>query len=281
MNFFRYLFSLLILTLVLACSNTASRNNQRGNSVSLDTLQYEMKIIDRIYPMQFHKDKDTTIIKIAYPFFDSSSALGKNLNDTVRERIILGKEDEEGNIIHINYHTIEDFVDSLLHEYKLFLGDSPISIPWYNYSNVEVLNNTPSLLSLKSFIRIYLGGMHEDISVVFDNFDTKSGKRLTIDDIFKNKRDENLLKIGEFYFKETRKIAQDKKLTDLGIFNAGWSATNPKGGFYFNDNFLIDKNYLIFYYNEYEISSYSFGTTELKIPLAEIRPYLKDSFKYE
>ena len=63
----------------------------------------------------------------------------------------------------------------------------------------------------------------------------------------KNKRDKNLLKIGEFYFKETRKIAQDKKLTDLGIFNAGWSATNPKGGFYFNDNFLIDKNYLIFY----------------------------------
>ena len=60
MKFFRYLFSLLILTLVIACTNNAFRNNQRRNSVSLDTLQYKMKIVDRIYPMQFQKDKDTT-----------------------------------------------------------------------------------------------------------------------------------------------------------------------------------------------------------------------------
>lgn len=280
MKSFLYLSSLLLLTLVSACSNNSTKDNQNGNSVSSDTLKYEMKIIDKIFPMQYEHDKDTTIIKIVYPVFDSLLAFGKNLNDTIIERTVLAKQDDEGNFINSHYLSIDEFVDSLLYEFKLFLGDNPITIPWYNYSNVEVLNNTSNLLSIKYDIRIFLGGLHENISVVFDNYDRKSGKRITIDDVFKDKNDKALLKIGEFYFKETREIPQKENLQKNNIFEAAWLDVNQKAGFYFNNNFLIDKDCLIFYYNEYEIAPYSFGTTELKIPLEKIRPYLKNSFKY-
>ena len=69
-------------------------------------------------------------------------------------------------------------------------------------------------------------------------------------------------------------------MQENGAFEAGWLDENQKGGFYFNDNFTIDKEALTFYYNEYEVSAYVFGPTELRIPLEKIRPYLKNTFGF-
>lgn len=54
---------------------------------------------------------------------------------------------------------------------------------------------------------------------------------------------------------------------DLG--SAGFWFENNK--FSLNDNFLILDSGLVFYYNNYEITAYAFGPTELEIPYTKIK----------
>jgi hypothetical protein len=73
-----------------------------------------------------------------------------------------------------------------------------------------------------------------------------------------------LIKIGEAEF---RKLKELTKEADLG--QAGFWFENNK--FYLNDNFLITDSSLVFYYNNYEITAYAFGPTEIILPYSKIK----------
>jgi len=44
-----------------------------------------------------------------------------------------------------------------------------------------------------------------------------------------------------------------------------------------NENFLIRDSSLVFYYNNYEITAYSFGPTELEIPYSKIKNLINEN----
>jgi len=79
-----------------------------------------------------------------------------------------------------------------------------------------------------------------------------------------------LTKIGEVEFRKVKELAAEADLGESGF----WFENNE---FYLNDNFLITDSSLVFYYNNYEITAYAFGPTELIIPMSKIASLLDDS----
>ena len=71
---------------------------------------------------------------------------------------------------------------------------------------------------------------------------------------------------------EFRRLKELTSEADLG--QAGFWFENNK--FYLNDNFLITDSSLVFYYNDYEITAYAFGPTELIIPYSKIATLVGD-----
>jgi len=73
-----------------------------------------------------------------------------------------------------------------------------------------------------------------------------------------------LTKIGEAEFRKLKELTTE---ADLG--QAGFWFENNK--FFLNDNFLITDSSLVFYYNNYEITAYAFGPTEIILPYLKIK----------
>ncbi|HND45575.1 MAG TPA: RsiV family protein [Chitinophagales bacterium] len=265
-----------LLFIFTACKNNGQNTNaQSKDAIYTDTLAYEMKSIKRDTVVKGASEYDTTSIELIYPLFDIHSAFGKQLNDSMIKRVsLIGEENESG------YSTIQSIVDDFMQQYKSYVEESPMDFPWYNQTEINILNNNSNIISFRMALESYTGGAHGSHYVIFDNYNRKTNTLIKIEDVLKDKHDKALLEIGEFYFKQIREIPQKESLQENGAFEAGWLDENQKAGFYFNDNFTIDKDNLTFYYNEYEVSSYAFGPTELKIPLEKIRPYLKNSFGF-
>ena len=74
--------------------------------------------------------------------------------------------------------------------------------------------------------------------------------------------------IGEEIFRQTNEIEPNKDLTEAGY----WFDNNK---FSVNKNFTVDENGMTFYYNNYEITAYAFGPTELFIPYNRINDLIK------
>ncbi|MEZ5037654.1 MAG: DUF4163 domain-containing protein [Chitinophagales bacterium] len=268
--------SICMIIAFAACKNNAQDvNAQSTEAILTDTLVYEIKSIKKDTVVKGKSEYDTTSIELVYPFFDTNNTFGNQLNDTiVRRTALIGEENEN------RFSTMQSVVDDFIEQFRFYVEENPMDFPWYNQTEINVLNNNSNIFSFRMALETYTGGAHGSHYVTYDNYDRKTNKLIKIEDVLKDINDKALLKIGEFYFKQIREIPQKESLQENGVFEAGWLDENQKAGFYFNDNFTIDKDNLIFYYNEYEVSSYAFGPTELKIPLGKIRPYLKNSFGF-
>ncbi|MCB2221951.1 MAG: DUF3298 and DUF4163 domain-containing protein [Bacteroidetes bacterium] len=139
---------------------------------------------------------------------------------------------------------------------------------WQKKISTEVLYNDNYILSLRLTKYAYAGGAH---GVSIQNnlvFNLKNNSKVHLRD---------LLYEG---FEPRLNALIDKKLRKLNGLNK--SEKLKEAGFLideieYNDNFFINNDGIIFYYNVYEIAPYASGPLEIFIPFYEIRGLLKDA----
>ena len=92
---------------------------------------------------------------------------------------------------------------------------------------------------------------------------------IKLDEIIPSDNQQELKIIGEAEFRKLKELTSEADLGQAGF----WFENNE---FYLNDNFLITDSSLVFYYNDYEITAYAFGPTELIIPYSKISALVED-----
>ncbi len=97
---------------------------------------------------------------------------------------------------------------------------------------------------------------------MFTVLDLNSGNKVTLEDIFIAGYKPILNKIAEEEFRKLKELGEHEDLDEAGF----WFDDNR---FSINDNFAISDEGLTFYYNNYEITAYAYGPTELIIPLSK------------
>jgi len=111
----------------------------------------------------------------------------------------------------------------------------------------------------------YTGGAHPFNSIRILSFNTKNGKRNLISSYIKDEQ-----KLKELIIKEVRRkrnISDSVNLTEEGFYANEWPLP---------ENFALLSQGLYIVYNAYEIGPYVLGSTEILIPIEEIKPLLKD-----
>lgn len=209
-------------------------------------------------------------ISFTYPNFTNAAnaIVLDSLNTFVVKRMQLF---EEGDTIM----NMPAYMQLFLNGYQQLLNDRPdYTTPWALERNMDVLFQNDTIISLSFFEYVFSGGAHPNNVTQYYNFDLFTGQQIGLDDIFMPGYEDELNRIGEYHFRLLRRIPENEKLEDYGFFF-------PTEGFSINDNFAINGQELIFYFNSYEIAPYSMGPSEIHIPLYELSEYLRPEFKKE
>ncbi len=226
-----------------------------------DSLSYSYQTVKkRANNCGIRPDSGCTTAKIKYPVFKNQ----KLLNDSVRHKLFqLSAFGDPAK----KYTSPEQIVEDIVSSYQADVAAGRNTLPNSLDVAVTVLRQDSSLLILKLNGYAYLGGAHGSEKTMFLNWDTKSGKEITLDDIFQNDYKSALNMIAEKIFRKNEKLSDTASLVDHYFFD--------KGKFSLNRNFMITPTSLSFLYNEYEIKSYAEGQTTLFIPYAQIKSLLR------
>jgi hypothetical protein len=165
--------------------------------------------------------------------------------------------------------SMEKLISNYLQEYDSFRKDFPEAFQHWSLERIgKVRYNSNGILSLEFSEYSYLGGAHPNSAILFNNIDMGTGEEIVIEDLFNKNIENKLTKVAESEFRKLKELNEYDDLGDAGF----WFNDNQ---FHLNDNFLITDSSLIFYYNNYEITAYAFGPTELEIPYLKIKDLIK------
>jgi len=255
-----------IATLLLAIFFMFNCGEYQGQTSQLKEINYEqIEIFEKEGCDDPNSDYCAEII-IGYPVFSipEKKKIENKINSFVKNEMLIPIFD--GNVID----SFDELVNSFFDEYRQFKTDVQDSYQqWYIERNgtVKFFNN--DFISLTFSEQTYLGGAHPNSYTMFAVLDLKSGNHITLEDIFIDGYKPILNGIAEKEFRKLKEIGKRESLDEAGF----WFDDDR---FSINDNFAINDDGLIFYYNNYEITAYANGPTELVIPLAKISELIKE-----
>ncbi len=203
-------------------------------------------------------------IKIELPqitAFENAGVKDK-INKTIKS---LFSSNEEIGIGEVDFNSE---MKIFIADYKDFISEFPDAFQsWFMERTGEVKLNKGNIFSIDYMEYSYTGGAHPNTYVIFKNFNLTNGEEITLDEIVPADKQKELTDITEIEFRKLKELTPD---ADLG--QAGYWFENSE--FCLTDNFLINDSSLVFYYNNYEITAYAFGPTELTIPYSQIASLL-------
>lgn len=206
-------------------------------------------------------------IKIEFPQiteFNNTDVKNK-INQSI-ESLFSMNENADPDSINFD-EEMNDFISN----YEEFTNEFPESFQaWFIEKTGDVKLNRGNIFSIDYMEYSYTGGAHANSMIEFKNYNLSNGDEITLDEIIQPDKQDDLTKIGENEFRKVKELSAEADLGQAGF----WFENNE---FYLNDNFLITDSSLVFYYNNYEITAYAYGPTELIIPFSKIKSLVDDT----
>ena len=251
--------TLILFLIVFSCSK---KDPSAENELNYKIVKYEMQSegCDSL--------REDNCVKIKYEFPQITSYANEQVKEKINNSIkVLFSMSEDSDPDSINFNAE---MESFIKDSEEFINEYPgATLSWFIERTGEVKLNRANIFSIDYMEYSYTGGAHANTMVEFRNYDLSNGDEITLDEIIPPDKQNQLTKIGEAEFRILKELSAE---ADLG--QAGFWFENNK--FYLNDNFLITDSSLVFYYNNYEITAYAFGPTELIIPYSKIKTLVDD-----
>jgi hypothetical protein len=249
------------LLFLIGCADKSNDKKLQDNSLQIETviLNQNSEGCDN------NGSGNCAKIKIEYIELENLPDLSamEKLNSKIQKELLrpIGREKNNKNF--------EELMQNFIDEYKTFKEEFPESQQEWEIERKAVNNfDDDNILSCTLSEYSYLGGAHPNTYLKFANFNLNSGEIIDLSDILIAGFLSELNIIAEPIFRKEKELTKDINLT--------------KAGFWFNDdkfsvnnNFSIGNDGLSFFYNNYEITAYAYGPTELFIPYKSIKKLIK------
>jgi len=253
---------IVLLSAVVVFLSCGSKSPTENNlNYELVTFQKQSDGCDGV------RDDNCAKIKIEFPQITSlenklvKEKINKSISDLFSQDILGGTKSDN----------METMMNAFIEEYETFTKEFPDSYQsWFIERTGEVKMNRDNIFSIDFLDYSFTGGAHPNTIVKFRNYNVSNGEEIGLDEIISANKLDKLTTIAEAEFRKLKELTSE---ADLG--QAGFWFENNK--FYLNENFLIRDSSLVFYYNNYEITAYAFGPTELEIPYSKIKNLINEN----
>lgn len=200
------------------------------------------------------EEGDTTTFQVNYPIFSDSK-----INDFIHFKLVV----DSGK------NALEEMGEEFINDYDEYYAQSTFKSKWFISKDDSVAVQTRNYIGFKSDYESYTGGAHGNYYTNFFNYDVEENKELVITDFINDYK--RLLNLAESIFRKQENLSENQSLSEAYFFE--------KGVFSLPENFILNKNGLLFMYNIYEIKPYVSGHTELTIPYADLENMLTTKAK--
>lgn len=209
------------------------------------------------------RDTLCTYVRISVPEASGMGEVSDSINNKVfhvaRSIVYTGEKPT-------NAKSYNELMSSFIKSYEDVRKQFAESFPWEAKVKARVDYQSDSIINIKLNNYMFTGGAHGyegNRSLIFN---AQTGRSLSYDQIFKDKK--AFTAFAEKKFREKYKIAPGKSINSTGLM-------------FIDDKFILPQN--IFYtdkglwllYNAYEVASFADGTKEILIPYGEADKYLK------
>ena len=261
--FIKYLFIIVLFVGVVFLSSCGNEdtNLSPNKNLKIEMVKYHKKSAECNTP----PEENCAEIKIEFPqiTFPENKIVEEKINKSI---MTLFSQEMLDGTESIDF---EAMMDGFIQEYESFekeFPDAPQS--WIIERIGDVQLNRVNIFSIHFTDYSYTGGAHPNTYVTFRNFDLSNGEGIQLDELIPSEKKNELTLIAEMEFRKLKNLSTEDDLGQAGF----WFEDNQ---FSLNDNFLITDTGLVFYYNNYEITAYAFGPTELVIPYSKIKLLIK------
>jgi hypothetical protein len=246
---------------LIGCNDKGDVRNLKNNSIQIETIKLKRDSGD----CENSSSGNCAKINIEYiEIIDLPDlSMMEKINSQIQKELLrpIGRE--------MNNKDFEELMQNFIDEYKNFKKEFPeAQQEWEIERKAENNFNDDNILSCTFSEYSYLGGAHPNTFLTFINFNLNTGEIIDLSDIFIAGFLTELNIIAERIFRKEKELTEDISLTKAGF----WFDDDK---FSVNTNFSIDKNGLSFFYNNYEITAYAYGPTELFIPYKLIKKLIK------
>lgn len=209
-----------------------------------------------------------TTLSITYPYFTGTlnAEAEEKINDQIESVLT-------ENVLYdsLSYNSIEEFSSSFISEFEEVKKEFDEAFGWKYEAVASVIRSDSNVVVLRAEKYIYTGGAHGMQLVHFVNFDPSTGERYSLDDVFSGEYGAKLNEQVQVSLRTAKGLQPGEDLSDQGfVFE------NDK---YYNENFAILRDEIIFYFNQYEVAPYTAGPSEIRVPKASVQDILSPTFQ--
>lgn len=228
----------------------------------------EMKVLSE--SASFKKMKAS--VGISYPVISLGNASAQDaINKAIEARTMSIGEGEGGSK---KSKTVEEALKHCLSGYKEMLedlsgDDGGMSEREIGEENSQYISlNENGVLAITESGYMDGGGAHPNSFLSFSNYNTNTGAKIKLSDILSSNYKSTLYPVAEKLFRKQNEVT--------GSWDEAGFEWGEKGKFYLpEENFIIEKEGLLFSYGQYEIGPYALGMPSVFITYSELKPFVK------
>lgn len=164
---------------------------------------------------------------------------------------------------------ILNFYEESLKEAQSFLEDFELDESRFIAdASFEVKKNTSNIISIFVKYYKYSGGAHGYYEYIPYNFDLRSGKNLTLKEIFKQGVDYKIIINNEI----------EKQIKELGKKEKDLDKVYDFYGIKENQKFYLEDGNIVIYFDLYDIAPYAAGIPEFPIIVENIKNHISEDY---
>jgi hypothetical protein len=246
---------------LIGCADKSDDRELQDNSLQIENVILNQNSED----CENNGSGNCAKIKIEYIELKNLHDLSvmKKINSKIQKELLKPIGREKSN------RSFEELMQNFIDEYNNYKKEFPESHQEWKIERKTGNNfNDDNILSCTFKGYSYLGGAHSNTYLTFTNFNLKSGEIIDLSDILITGFLTELNIVAEPIFRKEKNLTEDINLGEAGF----WF---DHGKFSVNNNFSIGKDGLKFVFNNYEITAYANGLTELFIPYKSIKKLIK------
>ena len=244
------------------------------HKVDENTVEFETLTTDKTITLSNEEQSPTCTVSLKLQnATEANGHRGEVINSTVIMQLF--------NMQDVSMQSaMEQFTENYIKHYKhtmlpLYNQDRADTTKraWYEYHYVVSSDAHPGGKGTVTYIAnvdYFEGGAHSVQQTTVFNFQAKSGRLLTLKDVFVEGSEQRLGQILLRALMEKTGLMSTGELKEKGYLTTG--------KMFAPQNFIIGDETITFIYNPSEIAPYAVGSTELVIPYTHIDKLLKNSF---
>ncbi len=260
MNFKHTLFLIIVGCGLASCQ--WGKPGAKNPAITKDTLAYTYQNFkERASDCGDKPDSSCTVVKIIYPEFSGQRALNDSVTSNFNK---LFGDDKKPDT------SLKQISESFMGQYNDFRKEEPKSTLFFLLdAHAKVVKQDSSLATIEVTGYSYTGGAHGVSYTYYINWNTKTNKSISLDDILVNGYSDKLNHIAEQQFRKNEDLRDTSSLANQHDYFF------KDGKFSLPDTYLVTPLGIKFLYNVYTIKPYAAGPTELLLTYIQIKSLIK------